>query len=63
MSHLSHGKKFRHGVDGGGRAPAADLVGVRVAVRWKSGVSNTWWSIVTVLRLDVALDGWEAVGV
>jgi hypothetical protein len=63
VSHLSHGKEFRHGVNGGGRAPAADLVGVRVAGRSKSGVSNTGWSIVAVLRLDAALDGGEAVGV
>jgi hypothetical protein len=63
VSHLSHGKQFHHGVNGGGRAPAADLLGVRVAGRSKSGISNTGWSIVVVLRLDVALDVWEAVGV
>ncbi len=64
VSHLRHGEKFRHGVNGSGRAPAVDLVEMRVTWRAKSEVSNTWWSIVTVLRLDEAIGSWwEAVAV
>jgi hypothetical protein len=45
VGHLRHGKEFRHGVNGSGRAPAVNLLGVRTAGWSKSGVQDIWWSI------------------
>jgi hypothetical protein len=63
--HLRHPKEFCHGVDGRRRAPApaANLVGVRVAGRPTGGAGYAPGSAMVVLRLDTAFDCRKVIGV
>jgi hypothetical protein len=61
---LRHPKEFCHGVDGGGRAPAANLVVVRVAGRSNDEVIYTWrGSIMVMLQLYTTFNCRKVVGV